>query len=326
MIAHLRHRSRAIRAVAWGAVAAGVLAPLARRRVRLPKPVVTVATIAAPVALGVVRPRSRERDVVICMLQMWAYVAHYEMPNDDPEALEARVRIDYPVRIDRVLGAGELPGVRLQRLLADGGRVRGWLRARDAHRALRVARRLEIALCWSHWVWFAVPHAALAFVMVRRPEQFERSALMLYATFDLGVLTYWVLPTAPPWYAASVGRAPAMRRLMVERGAEVWGDRWDPLYGSLGGNPLAAMPSLHFATSVMAARLLADVGRVPGALGAGYAGVLGFALVYLGEHYVADLLAAAGLAVAVRRLGPRATPLLALASRGLQGLQRTALA
>ena len=51
-----------------------------------------------------------------------------------------------------------------------------------------------------------------------------------------------------------------MRRIMAEVGERVWGRLWSPLYGFLGGNPLAAMPSLHFATSVMAARMLAETG------------------------------------------------------------------
>jgi membrane-associated phospholipid phosphatase len=71
------------------------------------------------------------------------------------------------------------------------------------------------------------------------------------------------------------------------------------------------MPSLHFATTVMAALLLAEVGMVPGALGFTYAATLGFALVYLGEHYLVDLVAGTALTVAVRRLGPRAGPALA---------------
>jgi hypothetical protein len=183
-----------------------------------------------------------------------------------------------------------------------------------------------VGLCWSHWVWFIVPHASMAYVMWRRPEQLERSALTLYATFDLGLVGYWVLPTAPPWYAAEHGRFDGLRRLMLDRGEEVWGDHWEVLYASLAGNPLAAMPSMHFATSVMAARLLSDAGRVPGAIGTAYAGTLGFALLYLGEHYIADLLAGLGLAYGVRRVGPRAAPLLASASRGLQALQSRAAA
>ena len=92
------------------------------------------------------------------------------------------------------------------------------------------------------------------------------------------------------------GRTPELRRMMVEYGEQFWKQGWAPLYGVLGGNPLAAMPSLHFATSVTAAHVLSDTGRVAGALGWTYAATLGLALVYLGEHYVVDL--AAGLALA----------------------------
>ena len=53
----------------------------------------------------------------------------------------------------------------------------------------------------------------------------------------------------------------------------MYGDgSWSPLYGFLGGNPLAAMPSLHFATSLMAAHMLAETGPVAGAAGWTYAG------------------------------------------------------
>ena len=55
--------------------------------------------------------------------------------------------------------------------------------------------------------------------------------------------------------------------MMIEYGEQFWGDRWDALYDVLGGNPLAAMPSLHFATSLMAAHLLSEVGPVAGAVG-----------------------------------------------------------
>ena len=60
------------------------------------------------------------------------------------------------------------------------------------------------------------------------------------------------------------GRTPELRRMMVEYGEQFWKSGWAPLYGVLGGNPLAAMPSLHFATSVTAAHVLAETGRVAG--------------------------------------------------------------
>ena len=301
--------SRWIRAAAWGAVATGLAAPVVRRRLKLPVVAVTAATVAAPVALCVALPRSRGRDVATCVLQMWAYVAHYEMPNDDPERLRARVRIAYPVRIDRVLGLGELPGARLQRRLGRPGR------------GLRAG---EQVLVWCHWLWFLIPHGTVAWFLVFRRGRFERAALHTYAVFDLGLIGYWALPTAPPWFAAQEGYAPELRRMMVEHGEAFWKARWDTLYGALAGNPLAAMPSLHFATSVMAAELLADEGRVHGTIGWAYAGTLGFALVYLGEHYVVDLVAGYALTQAVRRGAPRAAPVLRAVGGVVQRLERAA--
>jgi membrane-associated phospholipid phosphatase len=73
----------------------------------------------------------------------------------------------------------------------------------------------------------------------------------------------------------------------------------------LQGNPFAAMPSLHFGTSVMAARVLSGVGPRQGAVGWTYALTLGFGLVYLGEHYLIDLIAGLALAEGIWRLAPR---------------------
>jgi len=81
------------------------------------------------------------------------------------------------------------------------------------------------------------------------------------------------------------------------------------------------MPSLHFATSLMAALLLTEAGPLAGVLGWSYAATLSFALVYLGEHYVVDLLAGAALTGAVWRLGPTAGPALARFGRAVAGLE-----
>ena len=305
--------STAIRAAAVTVLAAGVAVPLVRRRIPLRPPVVTATAAAAPFALCVLYPRSRARDVGTCVLQMWAYIATYEMPNDDPEALERRVRVEYPVRVDRFLGRGTTPTLRLQRALAHPGGFRWW----------------ERALVWSHWLWFLFPHGTDMFLLYRRRDRFARGAAHIYATFDIGVIGYWAVPTAPPWYAARQGllddgRTPELRRMMVEYGQEFWGSGWDRLYGLLGGNPLAAMPSLHFATSVMAAHMLAETGPAAGAVGWAYAGTLGVALVYLGEHYVVDLAAGLALAQGIRRAAPVVEPLARRISTGVQALEARA--
>ncbi len=405
-------RSRVIRATAWGFLAAGVLAPLMRKRVPAPPLLTQTVAFAAPVGLCVAVRRSRGRDVAACALQMWAYLAAYKTPHDDFAAQEARVRIDYPIAIDRALGLGQLPTVRLQRTLARVGPDGPEWRA------------LDRALVWTHWLWFLVPHGSLLYILLCHRSRFDRAAVLTYAVFDIGAMVYWVLPTAPPWYAAAapedhaparagaagrvggqaqavvcgqelpgaieqsepegVGATPSapfaaararelktkptrarprmagektihseprgaaphphvyadgaasaggcgvphralqVRRMMVEYGEFFWEDSWGPLYSVLGGNPLAAMPSLHFATSVMAAQLLAETGPLAGALGWAYASTLAVSLVYLGEHYAVDLLAGATLTVAIRRIGPYAAPAVVRCGRVVAALEAIA--
>jgi membrane-associated phospholipid phosphatase len=286
-------------------VAVGFAAPVVRRRLKLAPAVVSALAWQAPIAMAIARPRSAWRDAAIYGLQMWAYIAHYEMPNDDHERLLERLHVDYPIRADTLMFAGTPPTVRLQRALGRPGEV----------------YRHDLALAWIHWSWFFVPHGTAAYILVRHRSHFPRAAGMMAAVFDLGMVFYWLLPTAPPWWAGGKGKMAPVRRIMVESGEHFWGRAWKPLYDFLGGNPFAAMPSLHFATSVMAAHVLSDVGPWPGTAGWVYALSLGFALVYLGEHYVADLLAGLALAEGVRAIAPRAERALLPVVRAIQRLE-----
>lgn len=298
-------RSTLLRGAAACAVVCGVAAPVVRRRLRLRPLAVSALGWQAPAALAIALPRSRARDAGLYLLQMWAYTAHYQMPADDPERLRRRLRARYPVVVDRAIGCGEVPTVRLQGTLGREGQV--------------LPR--DLALSVVHWVWYAFPHATLVYVLLRHPDRFPRSAAYMASVYDAGLVAYWAIPTAPPWWAGDEGHIPHVRRIMTEVGERVWGRFWDPLYDGIGGNPFAAMPSLHYATSHAAARILSEAGRGPGTLGWTYALTLGFALVYLGEHYVVDILGGLALAEAARAAGPHLTPLARTLSRGVRRLE-----
>jgi membrane-associated phospholipid phosphatase len=298
-----------VRAGATGAAAAAIAVPLLRRRLRVPAPVTVAACAGGPLALAVLFPRSKKRDVALYAMQMWAFIMVHEIPFDDPERLRSRLRSRYPIATDRLLGGGKLPNTRLQRALARLPRV----------------GVIDRALTWTHWLWFFEPYLALALILVRNNERFPTAARQMAAVFDIGCAVYFAVPTAPPWWSSEQGlTGEPVRRIMVEVGEETWGSAWPKMYETLGGNPWAAMPSLHFATSLVAALALAEAGKVEGAIGWGYAGTLGFALVYLGEHYVTDLLAGAALVAVVRRGEPLAEPLVLRANRGLRRLERLA--
>jgi membrane-associated phospholipid phosphatase len=286
-------------------VAVGVLTPLARHRLRLRPPVVSALTWPAPAALALAQPRSPLRDAGIYGLQMWVYFAHFDMPDDDPDVLLRRLKVHYPIRFDRALGLGTCPTTRLQCALGRAGRI----------------GLFDYVLSAVHWSWFFVPHGTLAYVLLRHREHFPRSAVLMAACFDLGCVVYWSVPTAPPWWAGANGDMPPVRRIMAEAGERFWKRLWNPLYSSLQGNPFAAMPSLHFGTSVMAARILSQVGRGHAALGWLYALTLGFGLVYLGEHYVVDLLAGLALAEGIWRAAPRLEPAARLLGGAIQRLE-----
>jgi hypothetical protein len=280
-----------LRVAAGAVVCGGILLPAARKRLRLPGPVAALVATAPPFALAIAVPRSKKRDAAVYALQMWAYIVMHELPYDDPTRLERRVQVGYPIAVDRAL-FGCAPTPVLQRALA-----------REAG-----PTPLDHLLVYAHWAWFVQPHAAAAYILWRHPQRFPRSAVLICAVFDLGLAGYFLVPTAPPWWAAEQGRIQGMRRIMVDVGQQVWGRLWQPLYGFLGGNPLAAMPSLHFASSLMAAHVLREASPVAGAVGIAYAATLGFALVYLGEHYVVDLLAGAALVEGIRAAAPHAAP------------------
>jgi membrane-associated phospholipid phosphatase len=314
-----------VRAAAVGALAAAFVVPLARRRLRIHPAVTVAATAAGPFALATLLPRTRARDAALFALQMWAFTVIHELPYDDPERLRGRLRVRYPIVVDRFLGAGELPNVRLQRAFSRPGET----------------TRLDRVLAIVHWAWFLEPHLALVWILLRNDERFPRAARQMAAAFDIGCAIYYAVPTAPPWWAAEQGHVaahegraseeivaaappPRLRRVMVEVGEGTWGRAWPALYSSLGGNPWAAMPSLHFGTSLLAALLLSESGAVAGAAGWSYAITLAFALVYLGEHYVIDLLVGGAVVAIARRGEPLARPLAEGVSRAAQRLERIA--
>jgi membrane-associated phospholipid phosphatase len=286
-------------------VAVGVLTPLVRHRLNLRPPVVAALSWQAPAALAFAAPRTPLRDAGIYALQMWAYFAAFDMPDDDPDALMRRLKVDYPIRADRALGLGRCPTVRLQLALGREGHV----------------GPLDYGLSAIHWSWFLVPHGTLAYILLRHREHYERSAVLMAACFDLGCVVYWMAPTAPPWWAGANGNMPPVRRIMAEAGERFWRRLWRPLYHSLQGNPFAAMPSLHFGTSVMASHILSQVDPGPAAVGWLYTALLGFGLVYLGEHYVVDLIAGLALAEGIWRIAPRVEPALRIAARAVQRLE-----
>jgi membrane-associated phospholipid phosphatase len=201
------------------------------------------------------------------------------------------LRIDQPIALDRVIGLGMPPSQRLQHGLRHPPEL----------------TLLDRALSAVYMLWELEPHVALGWLLARHPGRFPGAALRLALTFDLTLVGYFAAPTAPPWWASEVeGRMGGeVRRVNAEVMRAIQGEPrpGTPQDHNSGSNPWAAWPSDHFASALSAAIALAEAEPRAGAVGFGYAGLLGFALVYSGEHYVTDLLLGALLTLAIHGAG-----------------------
>lgn len=282
-----------------------------RRRLGVPRPVSLVAAYGAPlaVALALPRGRGRHRAAAVWLAHMWAYKQAFEIPFDDPDKLRRRLRIDPPIRADAVIGRGMPPGQRLQSVLRQPPRL----------------SPLDRVLTVVYLAWEMEPHAALFWILWRHPRRFPAAALRLGATFDATVFGYFLIPTAPPWWASEkAGRLNGeVHRVTVEVIRALRNkSRPAPSHES-GSNPWASMPSDHFASAVSTAVALSEADPRAGAIGWSYAVALGVALVYTGEHYVVDLLAGAILAGAVHgALAVGSRPRAPVAFNWMPGLRR----
>lgn len=172
--------------------------------------------------------------------------------------------------------------------------------------ALR-APALDVAMVAVHASHFAYFLAVGALVWRVRPDAFWQYRRVLLAVMAGGLAGYAAAPTAPPWMAAELGALPPVAHVKAGVYSAV-----PALFAAFDTNPVAAMPSLHAAFPVACAVLVWRlVSRRAGALAWAYVALVSFASIYLGEHYVVDLVAGGALAVAslaLPHVPPRPAP------------------
>jgi membrane-associated phospholipid phosphatase len=180
---------------------------------------------------------------------------------------------------DEALFGGHLPTVWLQQHLYRPGQVQWW--------------EVVVSLVYvSHFL--TVPTVAVILWLRSRP-QWARYMRRWFTLSVAGLITYFLYPAAPPWWAALYGYLPDPVARISTAGWNAIG-----LHGAgntlnalqvEAANPVAAMPSLHTAYALMAVAFFLPVVRKrwwPVLLA--YPLAMTFTLVYSGEHYVVDVL------------------------------------
>lgn len=186
------------------------------------------------------------------------------------------------IEADRVLFAGRIPPVALQDVLFSGD-----------------IRWYDHALMLVDRAHFIVPPTLLFVIWLTRRDLFYRCAAALVAVSLLGAATFLVFPAAPPWLAAEHGLIDPVVRIGVLQSAQSPVETAKSLIDSaVLPNPVAAVPSLHSAYSTLVFVFALAFNRRFGAVMALYPLTMFFTIVYVGDHYVIDIVVGVAYAFA----------------------------
>lgn len=122
-------------------------------------------------------------------------------------------------------------------------------------------------------------------------KDFEKYIFGMVGLSYMAFLTYFAFPAAPPWLAAQLGFIPPVTHITNIVFSHFFSFIALPtVYAYIGANLVAAVPSLHAAYPFFTALFLGK--KFPKLIPALtlYIGAIGFAVIYLGEHYFFDVI------------------------------------
>lgn len=208
----------------------------------------------------------------------------------------------YALWADQLAGGGVTPTIRLQGWLYQYG-SRGWF---------------DVYTLGIHLTYFVTPPLVGLALWRWRPRLMERYLVALALVFLLSLVGHVLVPTIPPWMAALTGEGGQVYRVVYDILHRVSPEFYQFGYQVTSGNDVAAMPSAHTAAAAVVGLAGWHLGRGWRVLGAGYAGSMGLALIYLGEHWLVDVVAGIALALVVWQVTGRWWPTID-SDRGVAG-------
>ncbi len=262
-----------------------------------------VALAAALIAVLALRRRLPFRD----WLPLVAVALAYELIRGYRVALAAMVHVAGIVAIERDLLGGNLATGILQ----------------SALHPMHGVDPIAVGATIIYVLHVPLPIAVAGFLWVRRRSVFYDYVAAMVVLSMAAFITYLLLPVAPPWWAAAHGFVPgpnghpAITYLQPAafagladsaglNGAAIF----SIAFGNISPDQIASFPSIHAAYPFLAFLVARRVLGRSRWIVLAYAVAAWFSIVYLGDHYLVDVIAgiayAAGSYWAVVRGLPRA--------------------
>jgi membrane-associated phospholipid phosphatase len=169
---------------------------------------------------------------------------------------------------------------------------------------------LQKLLWHGHVVWydyifygvymmhFLLPIFLAIIIYEKRSTQYWRFATTYIVASFTAFIFYFLYPTAPPWLASQDHYIPHITRISNAIYESLGVNNFPAIYNRFAPNPVAAVPSLHAAFSVLFVLFVYKLfGKRWAALSLIYPFIIMVGVIYMGEHYAFDVLTGILLAI-----------------------------
>lgn len=238
------------------------------------------------------------RGVVLEWLPFAAVLWVYDLLRGLADGLLFSAHFRPQIEVDRMLFAGDVPTVWLQERLWHGSSQLRWY---------------DYASFAVYMSYFLATYLLAGMLWFFARAWFRRYVATVSLLAVMGFATFALFPAAPPWLASREGELDWTTRSigLVSEHVPFVSVSFEGLYvrGSEYANPVAAVPSLHAAYTLLITLFVWRWARRARPFLALYPVAMAFALVYTAEHYVVDILLGWAYALAalwvVQRLADR---------------------
>ena len=274
-------------ALGLGAFLAGSVIMLARKGLFIQTDTIFLWVIAGLLALSLTDLRRFGPRLIVDWLPLALLFVLYDYSRSLSQWLGVSTHSSLQINFDELLFGKPLLTVKLQHWLGQSKVVRPW----------------EYGLFGVYMTHFFLALVIAAALWRFAYPRFREFRTQLVALYTVGVATYVLYPADPPWLVSQKLHAlPRIYRVVFE----VWGNVGLHTAGSIVehgnelGNQVAAVPSMHAATSLFIC-LFFWRGARPWlrVLMVVYVLAMALTLIYSGEHYVFDVVVGWLYAVAV---------------------------
>lgn len=238
-------------------------------------------------------------------------ISLYDFARALGNLLHRPIEVKSQIAVDRFLGGGRLWTERLQGWLIDAKVGLGQKPIKEVERILKTdkstIRWYDVVVSATYQSHFIVPYLTAGYLWSRGQRIWRWYAATFVAVNFAACTVFTLWATAPPWYAAQKGLIEPFPRVIAGRGWSRVGLSFAARLLEKGEkivNPFAAIPSLHSAQALMVSIFLWKyVWKWLRPILVVFPPLMGFALVYSGEHYLIDVFTGWGVVAIFLTLG-----------------------